>query len=77
MNRRVSHPPTVALCMGKYHRPFVGVPIRFQPGQFALEKSQLVVADREMASLRRDDAGAIQHIAVQSDDRYERRIEVK
>lgn len=53
-----------------------GLAIRFQPSQLTLQKSELVIYQREMAFLRGNNTcAAVQHIAVQPNNRDERSIE--
>jgi len=52
-----------------------GHAIGLQTRQFALQKIQLIVDDREMAALRRNDSGPVQHVAVKSNDRNKGGVE--
>src|SRR5271167_4043518 len=57
------------------NRAFLRLAIGLQMRQFAFQKIQLIVDDREMAALRRNDSRPVQHVTVKSNNGNKRGVE--
>src|SRR5579864_4615143 len=60
---------------GQYDRALMRLALRLQARKLVFEERQLLVTDREMAALGRDDPRALERIAIEPDDRHERCVQ--